>query len=107
LGKTLGDHSAQGVAYDVRLLHSRGVHDRQRVGHHLVHGYCGANRLAIANAAIIEGDAAKVSAEFRDLGVPAGPVNPDALDENNRHTFAHRSIRNTASVNMRFHEATA
>jgi hypothetical protein len=34
-------------------------------------------------------------------------MNPDALDENNRRTFAQRSPGDAASVNMRFHEATA
>ena len=92
---------------NVRCMNSRGVHDRQCVLHHLIHRDGSGNRLALADPAIIKSDAAEVSAEFGDLRVPAGPMNPDALDENNRRTFAQRSPGDAASVNMRVHEATA
>jgi hypothetical protein len=91
LCKTLGDHPAQRMTDNVRRLNPSGVHDRQCVLHHLIQGDCSANRLAVADPAIIKGDAAEESAEFRDLRVPARPMNPDALDENNRRTFAQRS----------------
>jgi hypothetical protein len=97
-GDVLRNQPAHGMAGDVSLLPSGGIHKCQRVGGELLNGKFAGGGEALADAAIVEAETVMMRCERLDLRVPPVALDTHALDEQNRYTATSEAIAETAAL---------